>query len=334
MRAYVTLGFGVLFLSWLGAGAFSLAGFFWVAAVIGMLGLVALAVARPRIHHRSVPKMLPVTLLLITVAVLLPPVSGGSAAMLALWWAGAVLATVAATLLSFDELLSALSWATRLMLLFFWLFSLVALIDTTHDGTLGGNTALRNFALLAFVIGAVQLASRGAHGAGRGWPAVWLVLAAATFMLDCSLGSLSAIVSVVIALGFAQWMRTRPADARRPIYAAGVPVALLGLALLIWLSAPTLGAWWSLWSWLGWLGLTPMLLLLASTWWRAWFLAIDRPQLNATQSLPYATSTLLPLLLLVALSAQTFFTDGLATPAGFALLATLALTTKRLPHTG
>lgn len=323
IRVYVTLSFLLLFTGWI----FGRAGSAWMSTLMVVAGAVVLAVARPHIHQRRVPKLLPFALLLITVTAFLPPASFGSAVAAALpWWAGTVLATVAGTLLSFDELLISLTLATRLAILAGLIAQLVALVSGSSNSSPLQSFSFGNFAVLAFVVAAVHLTTRTSR---RVWPASWLTLAALAFLLNWSPLSLISIVSVVIVLGFAAWMRSRAPGKRGPVYLLAALVAVLTvvpalvflLLLAYWGEPPTV------WDWLTFAALA---LLAGATLWRSWFLAIDRPQLSATKQLPFTTYSLFPLLLLVGTLSQTFFSDSATC---FAVLATFAVVTKRLPHT-
>jgi O-antigen ligase len=88
-------------------------------------------------------------------------------------------------------------------------------------------------------------------------------------------------------------------------------------------------AWLDLWLQLGVLGLIVFAALAISTLVRSWTLAVDRPQIAAAAPTEFDPSTLLPVLLLIALLAQSFAESRLLIEYGLLLLALIAIKTKR-----
>jgi exopolysaccharide production protein ExoQ len=88
-------------------------------------------------------------------------------------------------------------------------------------------------------------------------------------------------------------------------------------------------AWLDVWLQLGILGLIVFGALAVSTLWRSWFLAVDRPRLGINDTASYAVSALLPLLLIVALLAQSLAESRILVESGWVLLVVLAIKTKR-----
>ncbi|ANP71608.1 O-antigen ligase family protein [Cryobacterium arcticum] len=88
-------------------------------------------------------------------------------------------------------------------------------------------------------------------------------------------------------------------------------------------------AWLDVWLQLGILGLIVFAALTLSTLWRAWFLAVDRPRLGVADTEPFSVVSLLPLLLTVALLAQSLAESRILVESGWVLLVILAVTTKR-----
>jgi len=88
-------------------------------------------------------------------------------------------------------------------------------------------------------------------------------------------------------------------------------------------------AWLDVWLQLGMVGLVVFILLVLSTFGRSWFLAVDRPRAGVADDRAYSATTLLPLLLLAALIAQSFAESRLLIEGGWALLVALAISTKR-----
>ncbi|MDJ0350973.1 O-antigen ligase family protein [Cryobacterium sp. PH29-G1] len=91
-------------------------------------------------------------------------------------------------------------------------------------------------------------------------------------------------------------------------------------------------AWLDVWLQLGIFGVILFAALVFSTLWRAWFLAVDRPRRGVTDNEPFAVSALLPLLLLVALIAQSVAESRLLVESGWVILIVLAVVTKRQQH--
>ncbi len=88
-------------------------------------------------------------------------------------------------------------------------------------------------------------------------------------------------------------------------------------------------AWLDVWMQLGIVGLIIFILLVLSTLKRSWFQAIDRPRFRAEGPEPYTALTLLPLLLIAALIAQSFAESRMLIEAGWALLVVLSVKTKQ-----
>jgi O-antigen ligase len=88
-------------------------------------------------------------------------------------------------------------------------------------------------------------------------------------------------------------------------------------------------AWLDVWLQLGLLGVIVFAALVFSTLWRAWFLAIDRPRHGIVDDAPYSVTTLLPLLILAALLAQSLAESRILVESGWVLLVVFAIVTKR-----
>ncbi|WEO78143.1 O-antigen ligase family protein [Cryobacterium sp. SO2] len=88
-------------------------------------------------------------------------------------------------------------------------------------------------------------------------------------------------------------------------------------------------AWLDVWLQLGILGLIVFGALALSTLWRSWFLAVDRPRLGVDDTARFSVTALLPLLLLVALLAQSLAESRILVESGWVLLIVLAVKTKR-----
>ena len=88
-------------------------------------------------------------------------------------------------------------------------------------------------------------------------------------------------------------------------------------------------AWLDLWVQLGIIGIVVFAALAISALVRAWELAVDRPQLGAGTPGRYDPVTLLPVLILVALLAQSVAESRLLIEYGLLLLSLIAIKTKR-----
>jgi exopolysaccharide production protein ExoQ len=88
-------------------------------------------------------------------------------------------------------------------------------------------------------------------------------------------------------------------------------------------------AWLDVWVQLGLIGVVVLAALVISALVRAWTLAIDRPQLGAGAAGRYDPATLLPVLVLIALIAQSIAESRLLIEYGLLLLALIAIKTKR-----
>ncbi|MFO7690434.1 MAG: O-antigen ligase family protein [Cryobacterium sp.] len=88
-------------------------------------------------------------------------------------------------------------------------------------------------------------------------------------------------------------------------------------------------AWLDVWLQLGIVGVALLAMLVLSTLWRSWFLAVDRPRFGIDDTETFAASALLPLLLLTALIAQSLAESRLLIEYGWVLLILLAVMTKR-----
>ena len=88
-------------------------------------------------------------------------------------------------------------------------------------------------------------------------------------------------------------------------------------------------AWLDLWLQLGIVGVVVFAAFALSALVRSWILAVDRPRLARGEAASYDPTTLLPVLVLVALLAQSFAESRLLIEYGLLLLALFAIKTKR-----
>ncbi|WP_308468147.1 O-antigen ligase family protein [Rathayibacter soli] len=87
-------------------------------------------------------------------------------------------------------------------------------------------------------------------------------------------------------------------------------------------------AYLDVWMQLGIIGLIIFILLVGSTLGRSWFAAVDRPRTGPADTARYTAITLLPLLLIAALIAQSAAESRMLSEGGWALLVLLAVKTK------
>ena len=95
-------------------------------------------------------------------------------------------------------------------------------------------------------------------------------------------------------------------------------------------------AWLDVWLQLGIVGVLAFAPLVVLTLWRVWFRAVDQPRRGFGPALPYATSALWPLLVLVALVVQSFAESRMLIEGGWLLLVILAVKSRfdfQLPST-
>jgi exopolysaccharide production protein ExoQ len=86
--------------------------------------------------------------------------------------------------------------------------------------------------------------------------------------------------------------------------------------------------WLDVWVQLGVIGLVILGFFVLSTTWRAWFVAVDRPRWDLTDQRPFTASSLLPLLIVTALLAQSLAESQLIVQSGWALVVICAVLLK------
>jgi O-antigen ligase len=84
--------------------------------------------------------------------------------------------------------------------------------------------------------------------------------------------------------------------------------------------------WLDVWMQLGYIGVVSLAIAMFALLARSWFIAIDRPQWDLVDTRPYSAGSLLPLLITVALIAQSFAESQLVVQSGWALVVILSLT--------
>ena len=84
--------------------------------------------------------------------------------------------------------------------------------------------------------------------------------------------------------------------------------------------------WLDVWMQLGFVGVVALAIAMFTLLSRSWFIAVDRPQWDQNTDRPYTSGSLLPLLVTVALIAQSFAESQLVVQSGWALVVILSLT--------
>jgi exopolysaccharide production protein ExoQ len=236
-------------------------GFGIIAGLTIVASIVAIAVLKPRLYWRGIPKSLVAFLLLCVLSIAWSFYPGASAIGTAIQLLTTVTGVFLGLCLGRAEFVRAVGaafrWIIALSLVFeawvaivvggpvlpFWVeyegkvpqafyWSRGLLLQ---GGPVEGIVANRNLlgfiALLAIIVFCVQLADRRVR---RGWGVFWLALAALTFVLTRSATVILAAVAVALVLAFVLWTRSRPEEGRRPVYltAAALLVVGVGAALL------------------------------------------------------------------------------------------------------
>ena len=88
-------------------------------------------------------------------------------------------------------------------------------------------------------------------------------------------------------------------------------------------------AWLDVWMQLGIVGLVAFASIVLGALWRSWFLAVDRPKDESGRPLPHSAASLVPLLVLVVLVAQSLAESRILVEGGWLLLIAIAWSTKR-----
>ena len=235
-------------------------------------------------------------------------------------------------LLPWPALIKALGTALRWVVgIGFVLEAISAFVTRMPLWALTGHLEMLSFAALTLLIVlALQLAERTVW---RGWAYVWIVIAIATLVFTHSLASWIALGFVAVVFGFVMWARATNPLRRRTIYVAFC-VLLGGIATsvaLLWSSfaeASSSGSWAVMISTLRTGGLVFFIALLVTTYWRSWFVAIDRPQWDLDSRRPFTATSMLPILLTTELIVSGTFDNQLTTASGLLLLVICAVVTK------
>jgi O-antigen ligase len=87
-------------------------------------------------------------------------------------------------------------------------------------------------------------------------------------------------------------------------------------------------AWLDVWMQVGIIGLILFCVVALMALWRSWFLAVDRPRWDLDNHRPFTAHALMPLLLLVALLAQSIAESRMLVEGGFALFVAVIVAVK------
>ncbi|MCX7521060.1 O-antigen ligase family protein [Microbacterium sp. STN6] len=209
---------------------------------------------------RRMPRMLGLFLLLALVSIAWSAYPGVSAIAVVAQWATGVGALLFAVALDWPQLVRALGIALRFIIGLSFVFELIVSIFVRHpvlpfwtnygdekvpkafywsrdllfhggqiQGILGNSNLLAMCALLALIVFGIQRADRTSRPiAGT----VWIVLAAAAFVLSRSSTVIIATAFTAVVLAFALWARAIPQSKRMPLYASGFAAALVAVGVV------------------------------------------------------------------------------------------------------
>ncbi|MET0479835.1 MAG: O-antigen ligase family protein [Mycetocola sp.] len=93
-------------------------------------------------------------------------------------------------------------------------------------------------------------------------------------------------------------------------------------------------AWLDVWLQLGVIGVVLFAAVIASTLWRSWFAAVDRPRFDLRDDRQYSVLSLLPVLVMVVLLVQSVAESRILIESGWVLVVLLCLKTKQHPTIG
>lgn len=253
-----------------------LAGEFWqnligwpafivLAGLLALGSIVWIAVLRPTVKFRKIPKSLMLFMALATVSIAWSFYPGASALGLGAQWAATAGGVFLALCLSWSQIIRTLGWALRLIVAGSLLFELVVAIFVRHgvvplvlppfgdysgkipeafywsrgllfhgsqiQGIQGNSNILAMTSLIALIVFGVQLANRSVR---RSSGITWLALAALTFVLTRSSTVIAATVLTALVLALTLWTRRRPPEKRGAVYGTAFGVIVVGVAS-VWL---------------------------------------------------------------------------------------------------
>lgn len=225
-----------------------------------------------------------------------------------------------------------------------------------HGGPIEGVTGYELLGLSA-LLGIIVWGIRFAGTTRRGWYGVWIVLALITLGLTRSPSSVASAVMVAMVVLLALWARDLGEGERKRVYVVVYGLIVVGVVLGIVFMEPlksvfipgggpvgsdesagladvgntpvdNVGGWPGVWQQLNIVIVVLLALVFVSTLWRSWFHAVDRPRRAAKVIEPYRASSLMSLLIVTLLLAQSFTGNLLLAEAGSVLLIAFATKTK------
>ena len=235
-------------------------------------------------------------------------------------------------LLPWPALVKALGTAVR------WVLGLGLIVEglsvlVVHGPVWGltGHLAMLSFAaVVLLIVLPLQLADRTVW---RGWGFAWILLALAALIYTQSMQSWLALIAVAVVRGLVEWARATNPFKRRPIYvvSVGILAGLVASLVSSWTQFAEVsagGSWVALVSTSSPLAVVFFVAVLVTSYWRSWFVAVDRPQWDLDTHRPFTATSMLPLLMLTALIVAGAFDARLTTESGLLLVAICAVVTK------
>lgn len=237
-----------------------------------------------------------------------------------------------AMLLPWPALVKALGTAVR------WVLGLGLIVEglslfVVHGPVFGltGHFDMLSFAaVVLLIVLPLQIAEKTVW---RGWAYMWIIFAFAALIYTQSLQSWLALIAVGVVRGLVEWARSKHPLNRRPVYVVGVGL-LAGLVVALvttwpeFAAATARGSWVSLTSTSSTLAVVFFVAMLVTSFWRSWFVAVDRPQWDLDSQRPFTATSMLPILMLTALVSAGAFDARLTTESGLLLVAMCAVVTK------
>lgn len=296
--------------------------------------LIAVAVTRLGGWAKLHPGLLPKSLALVAVLAVLSiawaperaPAAGGIAGLLAVTLAGIFLATT----FSWPALLALLGRSSRLLIGLALIFELVRALFLPPG--IQPVACLGTVAALGLVVLIVQCLS-GTVGLGR--MLCWVAVFTGALIVAGSWTAVAALAATGLAWGALRLARSRAEGHRGWVAIASAGVAVLAGTTL----AMTSGHWPALPEGLASMsaaGLVLVLAVIVSTLYRAWWLGADRQHDSTGIPLPFATASLVPLLL--AAFALVYLTADLSSgatanlAASWLILTTVTVKSKQDAH--
>lgn len=303
-----------------------------LAALICVLYSVRLLKNWRKIRWMRMPVMLVLFLVASGIALLWSRDLNASLVAWAIQLATAGAAIGMTMLLPWPALVKALGTAVR------WVLGLGLVVEAMSifvgPGPLWGLTGhvgmLSFAALVLLIVIPLQISDRTVW---RGWGYAWILVALGALVYTQSMQSWLALIATAVVAGLVGWARATSPLKRRLIYVTGVGllVGLVAALVTTWpefTQASAEGSWVALVSTSSPLAVVFFVALLVTTYWRSWFVAVDRPQWDRDTTRPFSATSKLPYLLMTALVTAGAFDARLTTESGLLLVAICAVITK------